>query len=139
VVSDLRIWCSLHWQLSQFYNIIYIVFKMVKNMFSYLCWGRLCRDRMVVGFTITCSLVGSSSTKMVWFGLWCLTPLSTIFQLYHGGQFYWWRKPEYLEKTTDLSKVINKLYHIMLYWVHLSMIEIRTTFDQLIACSLLKV
>ena len=25
------------------------------------------------------------------------------------GQFYWWRKPEYPEKTTDLSQVTDKL------------------------------
>jgi hypothetical protein len=33
--------------------------------------------------------------------LWCIT----IFQFYRGGQFYWLRKLEYPEKTTDLSEV----------------------------------
>jgi hypothetical protein len=32
-----------------------------------------------------------------------LVTLSAKFQLYRDRQFYWWKKPEYPEKTTDMS------------------------------------
>jgi hypothetical protein len=43
-------------------------------------------------------------------GIWYLTTPSTIFQLCCGRQFYWWRKPEHPEKTTNLPQVADKTF-----------------------------
>ena len=47
----------------------------------------------------------------------CSKPVSTIFQLYRGARFYWWRK---LEKTMSsfksLTNFITYLYRVHLAW-----------------------
>jgi len=60
------------------------------------------------------------NSKSVVGGLWCLTPFSTIYELYRGGQFYSWRTPQTCRKHWQT------LYRIMLYRVHIAMSGIRT-------------
>ena len=68
----------------------------------------------------------NTNSYMKGLGFRWLTPLSTMFQLYRGSQFYWWRKPEFPEKSTDLPQVAYKFYRIMLKRIHFAMSGIRT-------------
>ena len=83
-------WITLYWKFRQFY------FQISSFNNKYIT------NAIIFSTVVKCHLLDSN----YWLGLWCLTPLSTIFQLYRGGQCYWWRKLEYPEiQTNDWTSV----------------------------------
>jgi hypothetical protein len=52
--------------------------------------------------------------------------ITTVYSVCRSYQFYWWRKPEYPEKTTDMPQVTNKLYHIIEYISPWALVELIT-------------
>ena len=71
------------------------------------CWGDHYWSRTIISKL--------DMYMLVWFMVFNATLIKKKIQLYCGGRFYWWRKSEYPEKTTDLQQVAEKLYHMMLY------------------------
>ena len=98
---------------------IYIMYKWILNTI----WHELhkvenntphsiyCKSNLIIfANAYTCGMF--TIRFMLELGLWYITPLSTIFQLYRGGQF---------SLVEDLSQVTDTLYYIMLYRVHVAM------------------
>ena len=54
----------------------------------------------------------------------CLTPFSTMLQLYRGSDAVFFLVQETAALNDNHRPVTDKLYHIMLYRIHLAMREL---------------
>ena len=96
LVRNFKSSCS--WE-TRFNNISNVGTIYISMLLEHL-WWRLFQKRFV-----------RTKFDFILFDILCLTPLSAIFQLYHGDQ---WKKLEYPERTTAHGQATGKLYHLLL-------------------------
>ena len=80
-----------------FFNIWLLITPLISSHVSYISF---------LGSHENISIYKELEIHLMFRGLWCLTPLSIIVQLYRGGHFYWCKKPQTYHK--QLTNFITK-------------------------------
>ena len=96
------------------HDITEILLKVVVNIIAISLNSELKTKYSTINVMFS-SLIGAKHLEFEFeFEIWCLMPLSIIFQLYHGDEFFFGGGAEYPERTTDPWKATGKLFHLRL-------------------------
>ena len=108
-------------------NVFFYTFSVHVNVLTPLYWYAATRE--IRGNAITShmwiynelintvtTLLGKSDCSEQGVELWCLKPLSTIFQFYCGGQFLWWGGGNRRSQSVDFLFAVWDLNWALYHW-----------------------